>query len=117
MRSLPPPSATRRAHLHFQNRFNLLIHLLPFVVVNAAVGLADHAEEASVADVEIVLVTEQVPSILEQSAASIILRDAPLQAHEPGLPGQPQLDQAPLPVALRLLEVHRHILRLVQKKD
>ena len=54
------------AHLHLELSFIILHLLLPFlVIVIAAGGLMDHAEEAGVADVEVVVSTEGAPPVLE----------------------------------------------------
>ena len=53
--SSPQPSAVRLAHLHLELSFIVLLLLLPFLVlVIAARGLVDHAEEAGVVDIEVV---------------------------------------------------------------
>ena len=64
--SSPQPSAICLAHLHLELSFIVLQLLLPFlVVVIAAGGLTDHAEEAGVADVEVVVSAEGAPPVLE----------------------------------------------------
>ena len=84
--SSPQPSAVRLEHLHLELSFIVLQLLLPFlVIVIAAGGLADHAEEAGVTDVEVVSCTELVPPILER-CAHFVVREGPIQGHEPGLP-------------------------------
>ena len=52
-------------HLHLELSFIVLL-LLPFLILIITVGgLADHAEEAGVTDVEVVACAELVPPILE----------------------------------------------------
>ena len=81
-----PPSIVCLAHLHLDLSFIVLQLLLPFlVVVIAAGGLMDHAEEAGVADVEVVACTELIPPILERRVLFVV-RAGPLQAHKLGLP-------------------------------
>ena len=64
--SSPPPSAVCLVHLNLELGFIILQLLLPFLVVVIAVGgLADHAEEAGVADIEVLVSTEGTPPILE----------------------------------------------------
>jgi len=64
--SSSPPSAVCLAHLHLELSFIILQLLLPFlIVVIAAGGLTDHAEEAGVADVEVVVSAEGAPPVLE----------------------------------------------------
>jgi len=63
--SSPPPSTICLAHLHLELSF-IVLQLLPFLVVVITVGgLADHAEEADVADVEVVVSAEGAPPVLE----------------------------------------------------
>ena len=45
----------------------------------------DHAEEAGVADVDVVVSSEGTPPILELHSQDFV-HAGPLQAHEPGLP-------------------------------
>ena len=64
--SSPPPSAVCLVHLNLELGFIILQLLLPFlIVVIAAGGLTDHAEEAGVADVEVVVSAEGAPPVLE----------------------------------------------------
>ena len=64
--SSPHPSVVCLAHLHLELSFIVLQLLLPFlVIVIAAGGLADHAEEAGVTDVEVVVSAEGAPPVLE----------------------------------------------------
>ena len=64
--SSPQPSVVRLAHLHLEQSFIILLLLLLFLVlVIAAGGLMDHAKEAGVADIEVVVSTEGAPPILE----------------------------------------------------
>ena len=64
--SSPPPSAVCLAHLHLELSFIVLLLLLPFLVlVITTGGLTDHAEEAGVADVEVVVSAEGAPPIHE----------------------------------------------------
>jgi hypothetical protein len=79
----------------------------------AAGGLMDHAEEAGVADVEVVVSAEGAPPVLEWHSQDFV-RQGPLQAHEPGQPSHLQLDHVPLLVVMRSLKVHWHILCLAQ---
>jgi AmiR/NasT family two-component response regulator len=65
----------------------------------------DHAKEAGVVDVEVVVSAEGAPPVIERHSQDFV-RVGPLQAHEPGLPNHLQLDHAPLLVVVRLLEVH-----------
>ena len=49
--------------------FIILLLLLPFLIlIIIAGGLADHAEEAGVTDVEVVAYVELIPSVLERRA-------------------------------------------------
>ena len=81
--SSPPPSTICVAYLHLELSFIILL-LLQFLVVIAG-GLVDRAEEASVADIEVVACTELIPPVLER-CAHFIVHDGPIQAHETGLP-------------------------------
>ena len=64
--SSPPPSAICLAHLHLELSFIILLLLLPFLVLVIAIGgLTDHAEEAGVTDVEVVVSAEGAPPVLE----------------------------------------------------
>ena len=64
--SSPPPSIVCLAHLHLELSFIVLQHHLSFLlVIIATCGLTDHAEEAGVADIEVVVSTEGAPPILE----------------------------------------------------
>ena len=64
--SSPQPSVVCLVHLHLELSFIILLLLLPFLVlVIAAGGLANHAEEAGVANIEVVACVELVPLILE----------------------------------------------------
>ena len=84
--SSPPPSAVCLAHLHHELSFIVLQLLLPFLIIVIDVGaLADHAKEAGVADVEVVVSTEGAPPILERHSQDFV-HVGPLQDHEPGLP-------------------------------
>ena len=71
--SSPPPSAVCLAHLHLELSFIILQLLLPFlIVVIAAGGLTDHAEEAGVADVEVVVSAEGAPPVLERHSPDFV---------------------------------------------
>ena len=112
--SSPPPSVVCLAHLHLELSF-IVLQLLPFLIIVIAVGgLADHAEEAGVANVEVVVSAEGAPPVLERHSQDFV-HAGPLQAHKPGLPNHLQLNHAPLLVVVRSLEVHWHILCLAQK--
>ena len=64
--SSPPPSAICLAHLHLELSFIILHVLLPFLIVVITIGgLTDHAKEAGVVDIEVVLNAEGAPPILE----------------------------------------------------
>ena len=81
-----PPSTVCLVHLHLELTFIVHQLLLPFpIVIIATGGLVDHFEEASVADVEVVVSIEFAPPVLERHSQDFIL-DGPLQAHEPELP-------------------------------
>ena len=104
--SSPQPSVVRLAHLHLELSFIILLLLLLFLVLVITVGgLADHAEEAGVVDIEVVACAELVPPILE-TCEHFIVCEGPIQAHEPGLPSHLQLVDLPLLVAMHDLEVH-----------
>ena len=75
----------------------------------------DHAKEAGVTDVEVVVSAEDAPPVLERHSQDFVCA-GPLQAHEPGLPSHLQLDVFLLLVAMRYLEVHWHVLCLAQKR-
>ena len=61
--SAPQPSAIHLAHLHLELSFIVLLLLHPFLVlIIIAGGFTDHAEEAGVADVEVVACAELVPT-------------------------------------------------------
>ena len=62
--SSPPPSIVCLVYLHLELSF-IILHLLLLVIFIALGGHADHAEEAGVADVEVVVSTEGAPPILE----------------------------------------------------
>ena len=82
--SSPPPSAVCLAHLHLELSFIVLQLLLPFLIVIIVVGgLMDHAKEAGVADVEVVVSVEVTPPILERHSQDFILEGL-LQAHKLG---------------------------------
>ena len=83
--SSPPPSTICLAHLHLDLSFIVLQLLLFLIIVIAIGGLTDHAEEAGVADVEVVVSAEGTLPILEQHSQDFV-HAGPLQAHEPGLP-------------------------------
>jgi len=84
--SSPPPSVVCLAHLHLELSFIVLQLLLSFLVVVIAAGdLVDHAKEARVADIEVVISAEGAPPVVEQHSQDFV-RAGPLQAHEPGLP-------------------------------
>ena len=86
MPSSPPPSAVCLAHLHLELSFIILLLLLPFlVIVIAAGGLVNHAEEAGVTDDEVVACAKLVPHVLE-TCAHFIIHEGPIQAHKLGLP-------------------------------
>ena len=64
--SSPQPSVIHLVHLHLELSFIVLLLLLPFLIlIIVAIGLADHAKEAGVADVEVVACVELIPPILE----------------------------------------------------
>jgi len=84
--SSPPPSVVCLAHLHLKLSFIAFLVLLPFLIIIIAVGgLVDHAEEASVTDVEVVACAELILPILERRA-HFVVHACPLQGHELGLP-------------------------------
>ena len=57
------PSAIHLVHLHLELNFIVHLLLLPFLILIIATGgLTDHAEEAGVADVEVVACAELVPT-------------------------------------------------------
>ena len=61
-----PPSIVCLVHLHLELSFIILLLLLPFLVIIIIVGgFIDHAEEAGVADVEVVVSAEGTPLVLE----------------------------------------------------
>ena len=64
------------AHLHHELSFIILLLLLLFLIITAG-GLMDHAEEASVTDVEMVACAELVPPVLERRA-HFIIHDGPI---------------------------------------
>jgi hypothetical protein len=72
------------AHLHLEHMLIVLLLLLPLfiLVVTAATALADHPEEADVADLEVVVDAELVPPVLEGRAVAEQPLAA-LQAHRP----------------------------------
>ena len=114
--SSPPPSAICLVHLHLELSFIILQLLLPFLIIIIAVGgLADHAEEVGVADVEVVVNAEGAPPVLERHSTYFV-HEGPLQAHAPELPSHLQLDDVSLLVLMRSLKVHWYVLRLAQKK-
>ena len=113
--SSPPPSTICLVHLHLELSF-IVLQLLPFLIVIIAVGgLANHAEEAGVANVEVVVSAKATSPVLERHSQDFV-REGPLQAHEPRLPSHLQLDDAPLLVVVYSLKVHWHVLCLAQKK-
>ena len=64
--SSPQPSVVCLAHLHLEQSFIVLLLLLLFLVlVIAAGGLMDHAKEAGVTDIEVVVSVEGTPPVLE----------------------------------------------------
>ena len=64
--SSPQPSVVRLAHLHLELSFLILLFLLPFLVLVITIGgLMDHAKEAGVANIEVVVCAELVPPVLE----------------------------------------------------
>ena len=85
------------------------------VIIIAAGGLVDHAKEVGVVNVEFVVNAEGTPPILERHE-HFIIRYGPIQAHKLGLPNHLQLDDLPLLVVVRYLDVHWHVLCLTQKK-
>ena len=61
-----PPSAIRLVHPHLKLGFIVLLLQLPFLVLIITLGgLMDHAEEAGVTNVEVVVCVEVTPPILE----------------------------------------------------
>ena len=77
------PSAVRLVHPHLDLSFIVLLILLPFLILIITVGgLADHAEEAGVTDVEVVVSAEDAPPVLERHSQDFVCA-GPLQAHEP----------------------------------
>ena len=61
----PPPSTICLAHLHLELSF-IVLQLLPFlIIVITTSGLMDHAKEAGVAEIEVVVSVEGAPPILE----------------------------------------------------
>ena len=73
------------AHLHLELSFIILLLLLPFLILIIAVGgLVDHAEEAGVTDIEVVVSAEGTPPVLERHSQYFV-RAGPLQAHKPWL--------------------------------
>ena len=82
----PPPSTVCLVHLHLELSFIILQLLLPFlIIVIVPSGLADHAEEAGVANIEVVVSAEGAPPVLERHSLDFVHED-PLQAHALGLP-------------------------------
>jgi hypothetical protein len=81
----------------------------------AVASHVDHAEEASVTDVELVVSAEVTPPILERHSEDFV-HEGPIQAHELGLTSHLLLDHALLVIFMRSLEVHWHVLCLAQKK-
>ena len=64
--SSPPPSIVCLVHLHLELSFIVLQLLLLFLVIIIAIGgLMDHAEEAGVTDIEVVVSAKGAPPILE----------------------------------------------------
>ena len=68
--SSPPPFAVCLAHHHLELSFIILQLLLPFLQLLLLLmidvgGHANHAKEAGVADVEVVVSVEGAPPILE----------------------------------------------------
>jgi hypothetical protein len=64
--SSPQPYIIHLVHLHLELSFIVLLLLLQFLIlIIVAGGLADHAKEASVTDVEVVACAKLVPPILE----------------------------------------------------
>jgi len=99
------PSTVHLAYLHLELSFIVLL-LLPFLIlVIIAGGRADHAKEAGVADVEVVVCAELDPPVLERHA-QFVVHAGPIQGHKLGLPSHLQLDGLPLLVAMRYLKVH-----------
>ena len=84
--SSPPPSTVCLVHLHLELSFIILQLLLPFLlIVIAAGGHVDHANEVGVADFEVVVNAEGAPPVLEQHSLDVVL-EGPFQVHAPGLP-------------------------------
>ena len=84
--SSSPPSTVHPVHLHLELSFIVLLLLLPFLIlVITAGGLTNHAKEAGVVDIEVVAYAELVPPVLERRA-HFVVREGPIQGHEPGLP-------------------------------
>jgi len=84
--SSPQPSDVRLAHLHLELSFIILLLLLQFLILIIATGgLVDHAEEAGVIDIEVVVSAGGAPPILERHSQDFV-HEGPLQAHEPRLP-------------------------------
>ena len=64
--SSPQPFAVHLTHLHLDLSFIVLLLLLSFLILIIIIGgLADHAKEAGVANVEVVACVELVPPVLE----------------------------------------------------
>ena len=62
--SSPPPSVVCLAHLHLELSF-IILQLLLLVIIIAVGGHVDHAEEAGVIDIEVVVSAEGAPPVLE----------------------------------------------------
>ena len=83
MPSSLPPSVVCLAHLHLELSF--IVQQLLLIVIIAAGGHVDHATEAGVADIEVVVSTEGAPPVLERDSTDFVC-EGPFQAHAPGLP-------------------------------
>ena len=71
----PQPSIVCLAHLHLEHSFIVLLRLLQFLIlVIAAGGLTNHAEEVGVTDSEVVACTELVPPILNDMRTLLFMR-------------------------------------------
>ena len=73
-----PPSAVCILHLHLEFSFIVLQLLLPILIVVIAIGrLTDHAKEAGVTNVEVVVSAEGAPPVLERYSQDFV-RAGPL---------------------------------------
>ena len=67
------PSAVHLVHLHLELSFIVLLLLLPFLALVIAVGgLMNHAKEAGVADIEVVVSAEGAPPVLERHSQDFV---------------------------------------------